>query len=104
MRVLELAEGLRTRCALQSLSIYAYLTSSAGDLLVTRMQRALHEGAVQTAVFTEFTEAVEKEDRAKLAETRAQLAAWDHDEVRKEGTPCPYFVKKQCKTVLLSLD
>lgn len=64
------------------------------------MQRALAEGAVQTAIFTEFTEAIEREDKAKLATTRAQLAAWDRDEIKKQGTPCPYFVEKQCETVM----
>lgn len=60
------------------------------------MKNALYEGAVQTAIFTEFTEALEREDKDKLAETRARLAAWDRDEVRSRGTPCPYFAEKQC--------
>lgn len=61
------------------------------------MRRALQEGAVQTAIFTEFTEAVEREDKTRVAIARAQLATWDRDEIKKAGTPCPYFVENKCE-------
>ncbi|KZV59553.1 hypothetical protein PENSPDRAFT_554740, partial [Peniophora sp. CONT] len=67
-----------------------------GKLLNSRMDRALDEGTMQTNIFTEFTEALEAEDPQKLGEWRRKLAAWDGDELKKEGTECPYHVEKEC--------
>ena len=58
------------------------------------MERALDDGATQTGIFTEFTEAIEAEDSARVAKARADILTWEQDPVKKESTPCPYNVPR----------
>lgn len=65
------------------------------------MERALSEGVTQTGIFTEFTEAIESEDAARVATARAAIMTWEQDPEKKDGTPCPYHVDKSSELVLL---
>ncbi|VDB95702.1 unnamed protein product [Peniophora sp. CBMAI 1063] len=69
------------------------------NLLCERMARALDDGARQTAIFTQFTEAIETDDPQRLADERAAIRTWDQDPEKKAGAPCPYFVEKTHLTV-----
>ncbi|VDC02624.1 unnamed protein product [Peniophora sp. CBMAI 1063] len=70
-------------------------TCGLANLLCERMVRALSNGAEQTAIFTEFTAAIEADDPAKVAQARAAIRTWEQDPVKKERTPCPYYIEKQ---------
>ncbi|VDB86126.1 unnamed protein product [Peniophora sp. CBMAI 1063] len=65
------------------------------SLLRERMQRALSEALQQTAIFTEFTEAIEEEDPAKLGVWRSRVMSWEESEVAKDRTPSPYHVERK---------
>ncbi|VDC00595.1 unnamed protein product [Peniophora sp. CBMAI 1063] len=69
-------------------------TCGIADLLCERMDRALSEGAKQTAIFTEFTEALEAEEPTRVAKERAAIRTWEQDAIKKEGTSCPYHIEK----------
>ncbi|VDC07778.1 unnamed protein product [Peniophora sp. CBMAI 1063] len=64
--------------------------------LTERMERALHEALTQTAIFTEFTEALEDQDPARLQKERERHARWDScDQSKAKDHACPYHVVKQ---------
>ncbi|VDC05642.1 unnamed protein product [Peniophora sp. CBMAI 1063] len=66
-------------------------TCGIANLLCGRMERALENGATQTAIFTEFTAAIEAEKPSRVSQARAAIRVWEQDAVKKEGTPCPYY-------------
>ncbi|VDC00600.1 unnamed protein product [Peniophora sp. CBMAI 1063] len=68
-------------------------TRGIADLLCERMERALDNGSKQTAIFTEFTGAIEAEDASKVAQARTAIRTWEQDSEKKEGTSCPYYVE-----------
>ncbi|VDC02631.1 unnamed protein product [Peniophora sp. CBMAI 1063] len=75
-------------------------TCGIADLLCERMERALDNGAKQTAIFTELTEAIEAEDPSKVVDARAAIRTWEEDTVKKEGTRCPYSTEKSDLSIL----
>lgn len=68
------------------------------------MERALGEGAKQTTIFTQFTEALEMEAPARLANERIALRVWDEDPIKKDGTSCPYHIEQSRTEWLVSLS
>lgn len=63
------------------------------------MDRALDDGEVQTAIYTELSEALEAKDSVRLAKQRALYEAWEKcDRVKAQDHACPYYVEKQSMT------
>ena len=58
------------------------------------MERAVDEGREQTAIFTEFTAALEDEDPAVVAKWRKLVERWEADPKKNKN---PYAIDKQSK-------
>lgn len=61
-----------------------------------RLDRALDEGETQTAILTEFTDALEEQDAPKLKAGRERITHWDAcDQMKAKDCSCPYHAEKQ---------
>ncbi|KZV61408.1 hypothetical protein PENSPDRAFT_693448 [Peniophora sp. CONT] len=64
--------------------------------LIERMERALDEGATQTAIHTELTEALEEQDAPRVQAERDRIAFWNAcDQLKTRDKFCPYYAEKQ---------
>ena len=58
------------------------------------MERAVDEGREQTAIFTEFTNALEDEEPEAVAKWRKLVERWEADSKKNKN---PYAIEKQSK-------
>ncbi|KZV65011.1 hypothetical protein PENSPDRAFT_587550, partial [Peniophora sp. CONT] len=67
-----------------------------GIALMEHMDRALNEGDTQTAIFTEFSEALEEQDPTRIRAERDRISAWNTcDQLKAKDESCPYHAEKQ---------